>query len=147
MEVTLRTRKRQFWFSKTVTAALSTPTIREPSTAYVAASVPDLVHAQVCHQDGGRSEATDMVGKVEFNRAFPHDRNEDGGHGNVLEGSEKIVGGSRRKIFRDHMPGVPGFRCFFRAGRRVHHREPVSEGRVRDHHDNVGYLVVLKAIE
>jgi hypothetical protein len=23
----------------------------------------------------------------------------------------------------------------------------VSEGRVRDHHNNVGYLVVLKAIE
>jgi len=45
------------------------------------------------------------------------------------------------------VPGVPGFRCFFRTVRRVHHREPVSEGRVRDHHDNVGYLVVLKAIE
>ena len=45
------------------------------------------------------------------------------------------------------MPGVPGFRCFFRAVRRVHHQEPVSKGRVRDHHDNVGYLVVLKAIE
>jgi hypothetical protein len=30
MEVTLRTRKRQFWFSKTVTAALSTPPLRTP---------------------------------------------------------------------------------------------------------------------
>ena len=88
-----------------------------------------------------------MVSKVELNRAFLHDRNEDGGHGSVLEGSEEIDGGSRRKIFRDHVPGVPGFRCFFRAVRRVHHREPVSEGRVRDHHDNVVYLVVLKAIE
>jgi len=65
----------------------------------------------------------------------------------VFSRVEKIVGGSRRKIFRDHMPGVPGFRCFLRAIRRVHHREPVSEGRVRDHHDNVGYLVVLEAIE
>ena len=102
---------------------------------------------QVRDQEGGRSEATDVVSKVEFNLAFPHDRNEDGGHGSVLEGSEMIFGGSRQKIFRDHMPDVPGFRCFFRAVRRVHHREPVSEGRVRDHHDNVGYLVVLKAIE
>jgi len=42
------------------------------------------------------------------------------------------------------MPGVPGFRYFFRAVRRVHHQEPVIEGRVRDHHDNVGYMVVLK---
>ena len=65
----------------------------------------------------------------------------------VFSMAENVVGGFRRKIFRDHMPGVPGFRCFFRAVRRVHHREPVSEGRVRDHHDNVGYLVVLKAIE
>jgi hypothetical protein len=40
-----------------------------------------------------------MVSKVEFNRAFPRDRNEDSGHGSVLEGSEKIVGGSRRKIY------------------------------------------------
>jgi len=39
------------------------------------------------------------------------------------------------------------FLVSFRAVRRVHHQEPVSEGRVRDHHDNVGYLVVLKAIE
>jgi hypothetical protein len=85
-----------------------------------------------------------MVSKVEFNRAFPHDRNEDGGHGGILESSEKIAGGSRQKIFLDHMPGFPGFRCFFRAVRRVHHQEPVSEGRVRDHHDNVGYLVVFK---
>jgi len=45
------------------------------------------------------------------------------------------------------MPGVPGFRCFFRAVGPVHDREPVSKGRLRDHHDNVGYLVVLKAIE
>jgi len=45
------------------------------------------------------------------------------------------------------MPGVPGFRCFFRAIGRAHHREPVSKGRFRDHHDNVDYLVVLKAIE
>jgi len=45
------------------------------------------------------------------------------------------------------MPGVPGFRCFFRAVRRVHHQEPVSEGRARDRHDNIGYLVVVKAIE
>jgi len=88
-----------------------------------------------------------MVSKGEFNRAFPHDRNEDGGYGSILEGIKKIVGGSCRKIFRDHMPGVPGFRSFFRAVRRVHYQEPVSEGRVRDHHDNVGYLVVLKAIE
>jgi len=99
---------------------------------------------QVRHGDGGRREATDMVGKVEFNLAFPHDRNEDGGHESVLEGSKKIVGGSRRKNFRDHMPGVPGFRCFFRTVRRVQHQEPVSEGRVRDHPDNVGYLVVFK---
>jgi len=45
------------------------------------------------------------------------------------------------------MPGVPGFRCFFRAVRRVHHREPVSEGRARDHYDNVGFCFVLMAIE
>jgi len=45
------------------------------------------------------------------------------------------------------MPGVPGFRCFFRAVGRVHHQEPVSKGGGREHHDNVGYLVVLKAIE
>jgi hypothetical protein len=54
---------------------------------------------QVRHRDGGRSEATDMMSEVEFNRAFPHDRNEDGSYGSIQEGSEKIVGGSRRKIF------------------------------------------------
>ena len=40
-----------------------------------------------------------MVSEVEFNRAFPNDRNKDGGHGSVLEGSKKIVGGSLKKSF------------------------------------------------
>ena len=62
--------------------------------------------------------------------------------GSVLKGSETIVGGSRRKIFQDHMPGVPCFRCFFSAVRRVHHQEPVSEGRVREHHDNIMIILV-----
>ena len=50
---------------------------------------------QVRHRDGGRSEATDMVSEVEFNLAFPHERNEDGGNGSVLEGNKKFVVGSR----------------------------------------------------
>ena len=40
-----------------------------------------------------------MVSEVELNRAFPHVRNEDGGHGSVLKGSEKIVGVPVEKSF------------------------------------------------
>ena len=54
---------------------------------------------QVRHRDGGRSETTDMVSKVNFDRTVPHDRNEDGGHRSILEGGEKIVGRSHQKIF------------------------------------------------
>jgi len=61
--------------------------------------------------------------------------------------ARRSLGVPVEKIFRDHMSGVSGFRCFFRAVGRVHQREPVGEGTVRDHHDTVGYLVVLKAIE
>jgi hypothetical protein len=43
-----------------------------------------------------------LVSEVEFNRAFPHDRNEDGNHGSVLEGSKNRWGFPSKNLSRSH---------------------------------------------
>jgi len=89
-----------------------------------------------------------MVSKVEFDQAFPHDRNGDDAHGSLLEGGEKILGGSVEKLLEITCQAFLVVSVASSAPLGVSiAKKPVIEGRVRDHHDNAGYLVVLIAIE